>query len=545
LILFLILFMTIGIRVYRLSVVPPSPSLDEVSICYNAYSIIKTGRDEYGNFIPILLRAYDDFRPAGYVYVTIPSVLLFGLNIFAVRLPSVLLSVMSIICIYFIFFEIGKVFRIDDTDQTVNIASLFGILFMAISPWDLYLNRLGHEVNFGFFLTCLFLYLFLKSLNEVKTRKWFVYVAIVFGLSFNSYQSQKIIMPILLLFLITIFRNNLWSRRQQLLIPIITGILFIFPFILVSFSPSGLLRFKATSVLYNNPEIQKSLILYNQARIQKNIINLIRYHRYTVSLQIIADNYLVHFRPEWLFSGKLKEDHKIPFTGLLYPVDLIFIIIGILWLFKYKRKILILITGITIISPIPGALTTQAPHAMRTMISLVPYAIFFGFGGVGVLNLIPKKYCYYILSIIFGAYLFLNLPNLYSNYFYIFPRSNSESFQIALTKSLSELKFIKDNYEQIIISNQNNLYQSYMFYLFNIKYDPKKYAALGGTKSGGYAENHKIDNLVFRKIDWEKDRLSKNSLLVGNPGDFTGSVNIINKFDYLDGKDGVWFVTTK
>ena len=87
-----ILLIAIFFRFYNLSNVPPSASLDEVSMGYNAYSILHTGRDEYGNNLPILLRAYDDWRPALYVYLVIPFVKALGLDIFSVRLPSAILS---------------------------------------------------------------------------------------------------------------------------------------------------------------------------------------------------------------------------------------------------------------------------------------------------------------------------------------------------------------------------------------------------------------------------------------------------------------------
>src|SRR3990167_8737038 len=88
----LIIVVGVFLRFYQLVSVPPHPSLDEVSIGYNAYSILKTGGDEYGTKFPILLRAYDDWRPALYVYLVIPFVALFDLTVLSVRLPSVILS---------------------------------------------------------------------------------------------------------------------------------------------------------------------------------------------------------------------------------------------------------------------------------------------------------------------------------------------------------------------------------------------------------------------------------------------------------------------
>ena len=91
-------------RIYRIDSVPPSASLDEVSLGYNAYSIMRTGADEYGTKFPILLRAYDDWRPALYAYLIIPLLPMFDLSVVSVRLPSVLLGVIALFLVYKISF---------------------------------------------------------------------------------------------------------------------------------------------------------------------------------------------------------------------------------------------------------------------------------------------------------------------------------------------------------------------------------------------------------------------------------------------------------
>src|SRR6185369_8537483 len=89
------LFLLIGIlfigalfRFWALGTNPPSLDWDEAALGYNAYSIMQTGRDEYGKSYPIILQSFGDYKPALYTYLTIPSVALFGLTPFAVRLPS-------------------------------------------------------------------------------------------------------------------------------------------------------------------------------------------------------------------------------------------------------------------------------------------------------------------------------------------------------------------------------------------------------------------------------------------------------------------------
>src|SRR2546423_4124390 len=97
-----IFLFTAIIRLYHLSSVPPSPYLDEVSNGYNAYSLFKTGNDEYGKHLPLLMQAYNDFRPTLFVYLMIPFIQVFGLTVSAIRLPAVFLSVLATISLFFL-----------------------------------------------------------------------------------------------------------------------------------------------------------------------------------------------------------------------------------------------------------------------------------------------------------------------------------------------------------------------------------------------------------------------------------------------------------
>ena len=90
------------LRFWQLGEVPPSPDWDEVALGYNAYSVSETGRDEYGKFMPIVLRSFDDYKPALYSYLAIPFIKLFGLTVFAVRFPSAIFGVLSVIATYFL-----------------------------------------------------------------------------------------------------------------------------------------------------------------------------------------------------------------------------------------------------------------------------------------------------------------------------------------------------------------------------------------------------------------------------------------------------------
>src|SRR3989304_6317172 len=98
--LLIILGIAIVLRLWKLGSIPPSLTSDEASLGYNAYSILKTGRDEYGQFLPIIFKSFGDYKPGLYVYSTVPFVAFFGLNEFSVRLPSAIAGVIAVWLLY-------------------------------------------------------------------------------------------------------------------------------------------------------------------------------------------------------------------------------------------------------------------------------------------------------------------------------------------------------------------------------------------------------------------------------------------------------------
>ena len=95
--LVLILILAAFLRFWQLGRVPPSPDWDEAALGYNAYSLMRTGADEYGQKLPLVLRSFDDYKPAVYAYLAILPIKIFGLNVFAVRLHAALLGTLAVL----------------------------------------------------------------------------------------------------------------------------------------------------------------------------------------------------------------------------------------------------------------------------------------------------------------------------------------------------------------------------------------------------------------------------------------------------------------
>ena len=51
--------LAIFLRFTQLGQIPLGLNKDETAIGYNAYSILKTGRDEYGNYMPLYFKSFN------------------------------------------------------------------------------------------------------------------------------------------------------------------------------------------------------------------------------------------------------------------------------------------------------------------------------------------------------------------------------------------------------------------------------------------------------------------------------------------------------
>ena len=107
-ILVFILILGTFLRFYKLGSLPNSYSPDELAQGYTAYSILQTGKDEWGSRNWLSLRSFGDYKPPIQTLLMIPSIKIFGLTPFAVRFPNALLSVFTLILTYLISQKIFK-----------------------------------------------------------------------------------------------------------------------------------------------------------------------------------------------------------------------------------------------------------------------------------------------------------------------------------------------------------------------------------------------------------------------------------------------------
>src|SRR3989344_5773824 len=184
------------LRFYQLGSNPPSLDWDEVSLAYNAYSIIRTGADEYGNTFPLLsIRSFNDYKPPLYVYSLIPSLLIFGKTDFAIRFPSALAGTLTVLVTYFL---VKDLFAKNQKFKSSRLAALSALL-LAVSPWHLQFSRIAFEANLALFFFITGIFFLLRSFRQAI---FLPLSALTLGLAIFSYHSLRLIVPLLVLAMI-------------------------------------------------------------------------------------------------------------------------------------------------------------------------------------------------------------------------------------------------------------------------------------------------------------------------------------------------------
>ncbi len=524
------------LRFYRLGQVPPSPNWDEVSLGYNAYSILQTGKDEYGVFLPLILRSYDDYKPALYTYCIIPFIKIFGLNVLSVRLPSAIFGILTVVATYFLAKELFR--------KNFFLPYLTSFL-LAISPWHIQFSRIAFESNVGLSFNIFSLLTFLVGLR----RPIFLLLSsLLMATNLYVYQSEKVFTPLLLFILVAIFRKELFFLpKKYIYSAIVIGCLISLPLLInTAFNKETFARAKGVSVFSDQTEFLKT----NVSRVitdreSNDKIGLILDNRRFLYLKAIIAGYISHIDLNWLFINGDIARHHAPGMGLLYLWELPFLFIGIYSLlfgnFELKSKKVIFFWFL--ITPIPASITSGVPHAVRTLNFLPTFQIFVAVGiyttFMYLKNLIKENLIKNVGMVLFLSVVLFNFAYYLDQYFIQQNYFNSIEWQFGYGGAVSHLKTVQHRYKKVVVTNLAPLDQSYMFFLFYLQYPPSLYQKEARLASGGFRENHSYGKYDFRPIDWRKEEKSSKILYIGRPGDFSEDAKLLKTIYYLDGNPAI------
>jgi len=516
------------LRLWNLPNVPPHLTQDEASLGYNAYSILKTGRDEFGQPFPVIFKSFGDYKPGLYIYLTVPSVAVFGLTEFSVRLPSALAGIISV---YLVFLISNLLFK----EKKLSLIASF---VMAVTPWAIYFSRSAWEVNLSLTLTLLGIYFFLKSF---KKEKLLLLSALFFASTLLAYQGAKLSTGIVLLILVLLyFKKLIRFEKKNLGLALIFGLIISLP-ILLSFFRGQTVRLTIFSIFsYPRPKEYTQAFL-DQGGEKFGTISYYLFHSETLNFaRAISGRWFNHFSGRFLFfEGDWPNPrHSASYQGMLLLTDLILLVVGFVALVRRGlTKETAFVWLWLVLSSLPAVLSRDQVHAVRALNMVVPTVLLLSFGLEKILSKKNIKFLFipaYLLAFVY----FLD------SYFVHVPKQNSKYWEYGYKQIVETVTPIQGNYEKIKV--QQSFAQPYIFFLFYQKYDPAKYQKqailIESEYKGDVGYVTKLDNIEFAPIDWSVNRGERGTLFVADtiriPPEDSKDENlfkVIAEIKYLDG----------
>lgn len=361
LLLFLVFLLAGFVRLWGLGSIPHGLTWDEAAIGYNGHAVVTTRRDEWLERLPISFRSFGDYKAPLAIYLNGLFTVVLGLTPLIVRLPFALAGIFSCVGIYFLIRELALFYQIKNKETLATL----GALSLAISPWHIHFSRIGFEAGLSLFFCIVGLTALFHMLNSQRTLKWLTASAfsLISGLSFvaslYAYHSAKIYVPILLITLLLFF------VRKQCVLFCRTHIIEV---LIAVAAVAGALYPLIADTLWGNGATRAGVLVFSMG------------YSPFVLVQTIISQFLAHFSFTFLFGGDVANYRHTVGTGIIYPLTAVVLCAAVVLLLKKKvtqplRNLFTLGLALVCIGILPAALSQEAPHQNRALLTLIGSSI--------------------------------------------------------------------------------------------------------------------------------------------------------------------------
>ncbi len=479
------------LRVVRLHDVPAGFHQDEACEGYDAYSILTTGRDHHGNFLPIAMQGFNDYRAPLFDYSLVPLVGLFGLKVGVVRLGAALWGSVDLAAI------------------TVTAGLMLGwpgaaavAVLGALSPWHLELSRYGIETTtawatISLAVMCFFLWL------RWRNPQWLILSGGCFGLSLYAYAVTGAFTPLMIGLLAAFYWRELKPAWRNAAIALgLVALMAVPQAVLILRHPELQARFH---ILYlfdfmkNCPECPGGPGTANSSLLYR-LVNF-------------AANWLSYFTPSFLFLTGDRGDHATlvhpPGFGELLPEQAILIAFAALALIIPRhRKLALLLLGWLVIATVPAALTlplgawspeprehptpwvlltypvhnvplTPAlllshPDSRHDLMALAPWLLLSALGFVVMLELTRRVPGLAIAAAaLLAAGTIFHAARFVRSYFVDYPVIAAPYFQYGMEEVAGDIARLWDGRESVVVTDK--VLEPYIYLLFFGPYPPSRF----------------------------------------------------------------------
>jgi 4-amino-4-deoxy-L-arabinose transferase-like glycosyltransferase len=446
-------------RLYRLGDIPLGILPDEAVLGYDAYSVLKTGRDHHGDWLPLYFRAFNDYPPGIAHYIALPSLAIFGLNLAALRLPFALLGIGTVLFTFLLCLEFFRALG----QKAANSIGLMAALLVAVSPWAISQSRVALQVSTLSFFLVGGLWAFLAAVRRrqegLSAWRYWLPAGVLLGVSVWSYFTMRLLMALivagLLIFFAPFFRRHLRSLLG-----------FVLPFTAVCL-----------------PFTVLTLLFWSTYNYRFSLISVWANNDFWGGLGQFVVNYLSHFDPLRLFFG-LNGDYTVTMSsrpiliGVVLPILLIPAVAGLFATFtpQLRRQKPIWVLWLWLfVFPLGDALTREdVPDEIRAMSGVALFEILAALGVWWLWQKLAERAPGWrdVATVAAGG-LFVLVTAYYLHYAFVLePVQRRDYFRYGFQEALAQAQKNMPADGKICIETSS---QAYILVLFHSAYDPTAY----------------------------------------------------------------------
>lgn len=479
--LILVVLLAVVLRFWQLDKYPVSLNWDEVSHGYNAYSILKTGKDEWGKSFPLIFRAFGDYKLPVYIYLSVLPVAILGLNELAVRFVSAVAGCLAVYGIYLLTNALwkDKTFSIGKTKISLGLVTSF---LLAISPWHFFISRPALEANLSLTLIIFGFYFLIKALSD---HKYYIYGSILLGLSIHTYNTARVFVPLLIFFYLVRYLKK-FKPNKLTLTSLAIFLFFVGIVVYQIITGEAIARYSKLQIITDNTAFQ-----IGQERSKSHlpsVISKLLYNRPVYFVETVAKNYVGYFSPQFWYQSKgAQTQFAIPVKNLFTLPVTILAIVGLIYLLlHFKENNHPFVLAWLFLSPVAASLTADPPQALRPN-PMIPAVIMISVVGLYFITSKIKgilKPVVFVVSLLSCSLAFYNyLVTYYGEY----ARTYADSWQYGYKQAIEYINQNGSKYDHIFITKSYG--EPHIFYAFYSKLDPKL------LQPGS-------DNIRFEKSNW-------------------------------------------
>lgn len=524
------------LRFYKLGEIPVSLYWDETAMLADAKFVAETGKDIHGNsWWQTMFVSYGDYKLPVYIWLAVISVKILGANSLALRLPSAVLGMMTILLAGWLSKELFSFQNRFVSPKLKWLLILSTSFVVAVAPWSVLFSRTGFEGHIGQFFLGLAVSVMLLSKKQNNWKKIVLLLVsqIIAGIATYSYFSVRFVWPVVFLVLSVLeidaktFSNKSFIlSAKKIFFNLLTFAFYALILLPMFLSPlyekSNQFRLSTTSVINMRDWAIESNQLRDMAG--NSLVDRVLFHRSALVGKALLENFADNLSLDFLFlHGDQNLRHGTGHHGLYLFVFLPFLFSGLYFLYLKNKQALSILIIWWIIALLPASVPDTTPHALRSLNALIPLSITIGTGLSFVIEKIlwtEKNIFAKIFGVGYVVLTFISIASFSIYYFQKYPKLSASDWQEGFEELAKTINRVKKPVRTVWVNVNDGRYFLWQFaYGENNLQEIQKYMA-------NKTEPETISNISFAQFDWRKlESLDHKLVVVGTKDEIDSQIS--------------------